>query len=202
VFINLPCHQVEKSGQSIFEVHLHLIGATQNLTIESANAMISARTLTPHDFLQEFPPCGSGHGAELHSSLAKDPHDPNGCPTSPTSSIINDVPKCARSFLIYNHDVLKRHRGDGTFPAPQRDEFQGLRQLKSLEAVVKEISDGKSVFSHMVVSPPDVRKLFGNEFMKRMQYIQNLVRPNLPLCLIDRSSGKGSLRSRLKSIPV
>lgn len=144
-------------------------------------------------------------GVELNFILLsqkKDPHDPNGSPTRSTSSIINDVPKCARSFLIYEYGVLKGHRGDGTFPAPQSDEFQHLRQLKSLEAVVKEISDGNSVFSHMVVSPPDVQELFGDEFMKTMKNIQTLVRPILPLYLIDRSSARGSLRSRLKSIPV
>ena len=86
------------------------------------------------------------------------------------------MPLSAKSFLIYNHAVLKKYEGDGTFPIPHSDEFQYLQELKSLEAVVKETDSGKSVFSHTLVSPADVRKMFGDDFMKKMKDIQELVR--------------------------
>jgi hypothetical protein len=96
--------------------------------------------------------------------------------TCSARSIINDVPLSAKSFLIYNHSVLKEYEGDGTFPVPQSDEFQYLHELKSLEAVVKETDSNKSVFSHMFVSQGDVLQLFGDHFMKKAQLIQKLVR--------------------------
>lgn len=86
--------------------------------------------------------------------------------------ILNDVPTVATSCLIYGYDVLKKHSGDSTYPIPEKDEFKNLRELKSLEAVVKKISPGNTVFSHMLVSPADVLKLFGEDFMKEMRDIQ------------------------------
>ena len=50
--------------------------------------------------------------------------------------------------------------------------FKDHRKLQSLEAVVKEISPGKSVFSHMLVSPEDVREIFGQDFRQEMESIQ------------------------------
>jgi len=38
--------------------------------------------------------------------------------------------------------------------------------LKSLEAVFKEITSGESVFSHVLISPKDVFKIFGEEFVE------------------------------------
>src|SRR5216110_2378185 len=161
--------------------------------------MIPARQLTPQEYLQEFPP---GARTPFPSSQVNDTDHSNGHgPSIPPRSIINDVPVLATSFLIYNHDVLKEYGGDGTFPIPQSDEFQHLRELKSLEAVVKETDPGQSVFSHMLVSPAYVRKIFGDDFMKKMEVIQKLVRHNMfNMRLINRSWARESSRSRLKSI--
>jgi hypothetical protein len=160
--------------------------------------MIPARQLTPQEYVQEFPP----GGRPSFPSSNNDTDRSNGHGSArPPRNIINDVPLSAKSFLIYKHAVLEAHEGDGTFPIPQSDEFQHLHELKSLEAVVKETDSGKSVFSHMLVSPADVRKVFGDDFMKKMEVIQNLVRHNMfNLRLITRSSARESSRSRLKSI--
>ena len=139
--------------------------------------MIPARRLTPQEYLQEFPPGGR---PPFSSSQLNDTDHTNGHgPSRRPRSIINDVPLSAKSFLIHKQDVLKEFGGDGTFPIPQSDEFQYLRELKSLEAVVKETDPGKSVFSHMLVSPADVRKIFGDDFMKKMEVVQNLVCHNV-----------------------
>jgi len=78
----------------------------------------------------------------------------------------------ATCCLVYDIKILRTFRGDDTYPIPEGDEFKPLRELTSLEAVVKEISPGKSVFSHMLVSPDDVVAIFGNEFRKEMESIQ------------------------------
>jgi len=112
-------------------------------------------------------------------------HPPSGCGgTSPRSrktvdvsggaspSIINDIPGQAKSFTVYNNKVLQEHCGDCTYPIPKGDKFKDHRQLQSLDAVFKEISPGKSVFSHMLVSPEDVREIFGQDFRQEMESIQ------------------------------
>ena len=160
--------------------------------------MIPARRLTPQEYLQEFLP----GGRPPFPSSQNDTRRSNGHGSYPyPRNIINDVPLSAKSFLIYKHSVLKEYGGGGTFPIPQSDEFQHLRELKSLEAVVKETDSGKSVFSHMLVSPADVCKIFGDHFMKKMEVIRNLVRHNMfNMLLTARSLVREISRSRLKSI--
>lgn len=133
--------------------------------------MIPAITLNPQTFANKFPPGGNGKTPTHVASKATD----NGRGRSDDISshpILNDVPTVATSCLIYGYDVLKKHSGDSTYPIPEKDEFKNLRELKSLEAVVKKISPGNTVFSHMLVSPADVLKLFGEDFMKEMRDIQ------------------------------
>jgi len=93
-------------------------------------------------------------------------------PGSESTSIINDIPTMATSCLVYNTKALRQFQGDETYPIPQRDEFQQLRQLKALEAVMKELSPGQSVLSHMLVSADDVAAIFGNEFKPELDNIQ------------------------------
>jgi hypothetical protein len=160
--------------------------------------MIPARRLTPQAYVQEFPPGGR---PSFPSSQNDTGHSNGHGASHPPRNIINDVPLSAKSILIYKHAVLKQYEGDGTFPIPQSGDFQHLCELKSLEAVVKETDPGKSVFSHMLVSPADVRELFGEDFMEKMEVIQKLVRHNMfNKRLINRSSARESSRSRLKSI--
>ena len=142
--------------------------------------MIPARRLTPREYLQEFPPVGR--------------------PPFPVCNIINDVPLLAQSFLVYKHAILKQYGGDGTFPIPQYEEFQYHQELKSLEAVMKETDPGNSVFSHMFVSPADVRKIFGEDFTKKLEVIQKLVSVIFNMRLTPRSLARGSSRSHSKSI--
>ena len=84
-------------------------------------------------------------------------------------NVLNDIPANAKSCHVYEVDVLRTFCGEDTYPISQREEFQQLRKLRSLQAVVKEISPGKSVFSHMLISPKDVFAIFGNDFMEEMK---------------------------------
>jgi hypothetical protein len=135
-----------------------------SLNPTSSKNMIPARRLTPQEYLQEFP---RGCRSPFPSSENDSDHSSGHGSVHPSHNIINDVPLPAKSFLIYKHAVLKEYEGDGTFPIPQSDQFQHLRKLNSLDAVVKETDSGKSVFSHMLVSPADVRKIFGDDFHER-----------------------------------
>jgi hypothetical protein len=133
--------------------------------------MIPAITLNTQMFAKKCPPGGKGKTPAHAASKATE----NRLGSSDDISrhpILNDVPTVATSCLIYDYDVLKKHSGDSTYPIPEKDEFKNLRELKSLEAVVKRISPGNTVFSHMLVSPADVLKLFGEDFMKDMRDIQ------------------------------
>ena len=71
--------------------------------------MIPARQLTPHEYLQEFPP-----GVRPPFPSAHLPSNGHGstCPYN----IINDVPSAAKSFLIYKDTVLKEYEGESTLP--------------------------------------------------------------------------------------
>lgn len=128
--------------------------------------MIHATSLTPEQFAEQYPRGGST--GKTRGNRSK--NDINAGSESP--GIINDIPTMATSTLVYKTRTLRTYRGDETYPIPQGDEFQQLRQLKSLEAVVKEISPGESVFSHMWVSPDDVAAIFGNEFKAELEKIQ------------------------------
>ena len=136
--------------------------------------MIPARQLTYLQYRKEFP--RGGKGPPPPSAPKNKSRHSNGTANDPGRNIINDVPLAAKSFLIYKHSILKEYEGDGTFPIPEGDEFQDLRQLETLRAVVKEIDCGKSIFSHMWVSPGDVRKILGKDFMEKLELIQKLVR--------------------------
>ena len=134
--------------------------------------MFRSTNLSPKEFARKFPPGGnektSAQGAPSEALETK------GGNTHRISKhpILNDIPTAATSCLIYNYEDLKDDTRDSTYPIPKTEEFQALRELKSLEAVVKRMSDGNTVFSHMLVSPADVLNLFGESFMKEMKEIQ------------------------------
>jgi hypothetical protein len=142
--------------------------------------MIPSITLTKEKFIEQYPPrgCGGNNPRSRKKNV--------GGGASP--SIINDIPGQAKSFIVYDNKVLEKHRGDCTYPIPKGDKFKDHRQLQSLEAVVKKISPGKSVFSHMIVSPEDVGKIFGPDFRQEMERIQRDVSVPSLYWLISRSS--------------
>jgi hypothetical protein len=117
-------------------------------------------------------------------------------------SIINDIHGQAKSSIVYDNKVLKAHCGDCTYPIPKSDKFKDHRQLQSLEALFKEISPGKSVFSHMIVSPEDVRELFGPDFRQEMEMIQRDVSVPSLYWLISRSSDWDLSRRSSKITPA
>jgi len=103
-----------------------------------------------------------------------------GAPTEiPNHAILNDVPGVATSCLVYNHDELQKHAGDSTYPVPPAEDFPYLRQLASRQAVFKRVKDDKCVFLHMLLSPEDGLKIFGQEFRDELLGIQRDVCPYL-----------------------
>jgi hypothetical protein len=125
-------------------------------TLADSN-MIEAVKLSPEEFRRSFPPGGKGRIS--------------GSPTNVGHSILNDIPLAAMSCLVYDYPTLKRHSGDSTYLIPERNQFENLRQLGSLEAVMIQ-SGGDTVFSHMCVAPRDVCKLLGKDFVKGMKDVQ------------------------------
>jgi len=115
--------------------------------------MIPALELSAAEFARRYPPGGN----ETSEASSRHP-------------ILNDVPLAATSCLLYELKDLKDNAEDHTFPIP--DAFGDLRELKSLEAVVKRMPDGNTVFSHMFVSPADVAALLGDEVLVEMKGIQ------------------------------
>ena len=93
-----------------------------------------------------------------------------------THPIINDIRTTASSCLVYELTTIQSISGDSTYTIPMSDEFETLGELKSLQAVVKQISVGNVVFSHMFVDPHDVLILFGENFMEEMRDIQSDVK--------------------------
>jgi len=161
--------------------------------------MIPAINLNPKEYTKKFLPGGKGKTSTHTASKVTE----NGGKFRDDfrHPILNDIPTVATSCKIYDHDDLKNHIGDSTYPIPDDDELKKLRELKSLEAVMKRISPGNTVFSHMLVSPADVLELFGEDFMKEMRDIQRDV--NLIFCFANnRSSGMEFSRSHLKNTPV
>jgi len=126
--------------------------------------MIPAKALTPKEFAQRYPPGVSVNGS--HGGCSRMDIQPCG------EDILNDIPPNTTSCLVYQVDILRTFRKDDTYPIPRGAEFQQLRALKSLRAVVKETSPGISVFSHMLISPEDVMAIFGDDFMEEMKAIQ------------------------------
>ena len=110
-----------------------------------------------------------------------------------THPIINDIPTTASSCLVYKWAIIQSFSGDSTYPIPTNNEFKNLRELKSLQAVVKQISPGNAVFSHMFVDPHDVLILFGEDFMEEMRDIQSDVKI-LCYILLTIDSWKGELQ--------
>jgi hypothetical protein len=143
--------------------------------------MIPAETLTPKEFAKRYRPGGRSIGARSPKNIKGE-------------DIINDIPTNAKSCRVYNVQVLRKFRGDDTYPIPQGDELYQSRELKSLEAVVKEISPGKSVFSHMFVSPQDVLATFEEDFVEEMKAIQRDVNQICGLWLTEKIIGLGSFK--------
>jgi len=132
----------------------------------------AAVKLSPAEFARKYPPGGKGKASSRTSS------SPNRHP------ILNDVPLAATSCLLYEFNDLKDNAKDHTFPIP--DTLGELRELKSLEAVVKRMPDGKNtVFSHMFVSPADVAALLDEELLVEMKEIQRDVRAFSVLLILD-----------------
>jgi len=114
-------------------------------------------------------------------------------------SIINDTPINARSCFVYEKEVLKTYGGDFRYPLPEENHFNQCRKLNSLEAV-KEIGPGKTVFSHMYVSPEDVEMIFEEEFMSTLKDIQTDV--SLFCCLTAfKLVGMGSYKKSFEKYP-
>jgi hypothetical protein len=156
--------------------------------------MIPATTLTPTEYSSKFPPGGRGEMSTQTASKTAE----SGLVSHP---ILNDNPEVAKSYRLYKIEDLRAHAGDSTYPIPKRDGFEMLPELESLQAVVKEISEGVSVFLHMLVSPKDVLKLFGEDFVKELKKIQSDV--NSIFCLADdRSLGREFSKSHLKNTQV
>src|SRR5437763_11329855 len=134
--------------------------------------MIRAINMSPKEFARKYPPGGKGKESTHTPSKSA---DYSGSSRRFRHPILNDIPTAATSCLIYKYEDLKSAAGDCTYPIPETQEFEALRELKTLEAVVKLLPDGTTVFSHMLVSPGDVSNLFGEEFMREMKAIQRHV---------------------------
>lgn len=64
--------------------------------------------------------------------------------------------------------------------------------------MIKEISPGKSVFSHVLISPEDVQKIFGKDFRKEMESIQGDVSLPFICWLIYKILGLGSFKKEFE----
>lgn len=130
--------------------------------------MIPAICLSKTEFHKKFPPVGKRSNRLHITSDSTESQDVN----TSIHPILNDIPPTAASCLIYNYAEVKSRSGNSTYPIPANDQFKNHRELKSLQAVVKQLSDGNTVFSHMFVHPHDVLKLLGKDFMTEMKGIQ------------------------------
>ena len=128
--------------------------------------MIPAVELKKEHFHRKFAPGGNPASKAAVSREAN----------TSTHPILNDIPPSATSCLVYKCGTLKDFNSDSAYLLPTEEEFPNLRKLESLQAVVKAISVGKAVFSHMFVDPDDVLKLFGDEFIENMKDIQRDVK--------------------------
>ena len=131
--------------------------------------MIPAICLSKPEFCRKFTPGGKRTARSYTTFKPAKSQDFN----TFNHPILNDIPPTAASCLIYNYAQLKNYSGDSTYPIPANDEFKNHRKLKSLQAVVKLLSDGNTVFSHMFVHPHDVLKLLGEDFIKELRDIQS-----------------------------
>ena len=108
---------------------------------QTPDTMIPAVHLNKEEFYRKVPPGGKGMSSTRKASKARGSNNVN----THTHPILNDIPTVATSCLIYKYSTLQSYIGDSTYPIPTNDEFKSLRQLKSLQAVAKEISDGNVV---------------------------------------------------------
>src|SRR5436305_5018948 len=98
--------------------------------------MIPPIKLSAEEFARKYPPGGKGRTSSSTSFRESEGGDLCRHP------ILNDVRIAATSCLIYQYKDLKDNAGDSTFPIPETEKFEELRELKSLKAVVKQMSDG------------------------------------------------------------
>jgi hypothetical protein len=150
--------------------------------------MIPSTRLTRIEFAQRFPPGGKPNPSPPNApSKARKKDDSS--TEIPNHAILNDVPTVSTSCLVYNYDELQKHAGDSTYPVPSAEHFPNLRQLESQQAVFKRINDGKCVFLHMLLSPEDVLKVFGQEFRDELLSIQRDVCPIFNQLIADHWQG-------------
>ena len=143
--------------------------------------MIPAKTLTLKEFSKRYPPGGSAdrsHGGRSWTDI-----QPCG------QNVLNDIPANAKSWSTSSERsaekipiLFLRERSFRNF------------ELRSLQAVVKEISSGKSVFSHVLISPEDVFAIFGNDFMEEMEAVQRDASHTCVCLLTQKIISSGSFK--------
>jgi hypothetical protein len=144
--------------------------------------MIPHRLYSKAAFAKRFPPRG-GTQTPNPITRASNRHDMDNRPKKDCALLIlNDVPPAATSCLVYESEELHKYKDDSTYPIPATDEFQRHRELKSLEAVFKKVSENDCIFSHMFVSPEDALKLFEADFMTELLNVQKDVHPKAFRC--------------------
>ena len=129
----------------------------------------------------EFRHLGSG-GSTLPTKLAY-------------SSILDDIPPAATSYVVYKYSDLIARQADETLTKIPREisdltkEPFGYRQLESCQAVFKTIpeSDEHTIFSHMLISPEDLDNVFGSSIRSLLEELQSDVRLPFLFRLISNS---------------
>jgi hypothetical protein len=116
-------------------------------------------------------------------------------PSDNSQSLLNDTPSSTKAAIVYAWNDLRTRGIDYTIP----DEVADLsitptkyRQLKSLQAVMKSLPDDpdSAIFSHMLVSPNDLKIALGEDIVSELRDLQKDVRPlNLKLAnkAVDRT---------------
>src|SRR5579862_3079217 len=123
--------------------------------------MIHAIELSSKKFIWKYSLGGKGTKSGASPSKAAD--------SNVMHSILNNIPTAPIFYLIYNYKDFKDNISDATYSIPKAGEFGVLQKLKSLKAVIKEICDGNTIFSHMLVLLGDTLNPFDEEFMKAMK---------------------------------
>ena len=122
--------------------------------------MIPAKEFSLAEFMEQYPRKCQLPTSDFHG-LGRMSHE----------ALLNDVPPMATSALVYNQEDLKKHRPDPPiYPLP--DNFNDYRELKSGQAVFKTISPDACIFSHLYISPEEVEKVLGKEFIHCMEELQ------------------------------
>jgi hypothetical protein len=141
-------------------------------------------TLSKNEFGRRFPPGGKPNPSPPNA-LSKARKKDDSSTEIPNHAILNDVPTVSTSCLVYDYDELQKHAGDSTYPVPSTEDFPNHRQLESQQAVFKRIEEDKCVFLHMLLSPKDVLKVFGQEFRDELLSIQRDVCPIFSQLIAD-----------------